>query len=378
MKLLYLAPIAFEYIRARPQWISIHLARLGCKVYYFNPPSLSVSLTWGTRDSRLRKETREKNSSITRIILPRGIRIGQFKTKLPRESFFQRLWFEKFLNDGGINPQKDVFIVANPRFWQPLIRGLNLKNLYYDCQDHWSVMSGSMGKNEYLKLEAELVKSCSAVFVTSEKLKAHINSLHQGTKIYLIPNAIDWETVTRNELTPLPKSSRKIIGLIGSIDHEWVNLELIKKSAMRYPQFDFVLVGPLKPQSPARSALGELENVKLIGEVPHTEVGSWIKSFDVGIIPFNNGEVAEYTEPIKAYEYMAHGLPVLAHNLRELEKFGKLVQVTYDDEDFLSAIPKLVEEKDTEIKKRRIEVAKANTWESRARLVSQIINDCLV
>lgn len=167
MKLIYLAPIAFEYIRARPQWISVHLSRLGYEVYYFNPPSLSVSLTWGTNDFRLRKEIKEKGCFIIRIILPRGIKFGKFKTKLPRETFFQKLWFKKFLEEEKINPAKDVFVVANPRFWQPLIRELELKNLYYDCQDHWSVMSGSMSRGKYLELETELIKSCSAVLVTS-------------------------------------------------------------------------------------------------------------------------------------------------------------------------------------------------------------------
>lgn len=171
------------------------------------------------------------------------------------------------------------------------------------------------------------------------------------------------------------KPTRKVIGLIGSIDHEWVNLDLIKKSALKYPEFDFVLVGPLKPRSPAREILGKFENVKLVGEVPYWEVGSWIKSFDVGIIPFNRGEIAEHTEPIKAYEYMALGKAVLAHNLREIEKFDRLALVTYSDEDFLSAIPILVNEKDDELVKARIETAKQNTWKERAILMHQIFGE---
>lgn len=373
MKLLYLAPIAFEYIRARPQWLSVHLARLGYEVYYVNPPALSISLLWHCRDMRVRKEIKERNYVLTRIIMPRGIKIGRFKTKLPRERFFQKLWFKNFLEKEKINPNEDIFIVANPRFWQPLIGGLNLRKVYYDCQDHWSVMSGSMDKVEYLKLEEELVKSSSAVFVTSEKLKEHVKALYQDAKTYLIPNAIDWETITESKADAIKKSDRKVVGLIGSIDHEWVNLELIKKAALKYPQFDFVLVGPLKPISAARRILGELENVKLVGEVPYTDVGAWIKCFDVGIIPFNRGETADHTEPIKAYEYMALGKPVLAHNLKEVEKFGELAVVTYDEENFLSALVELAEEKKTGLINARIETAKANTWEARARLIHQII-----
>lgn len=384
MQILYLAPIAYEHIRARPQWISVHLARAGHSVFYLNPPFLATSLTWGPRDPRVCAEITETGARLTRIMFPRGLRIGSFKTNLPAESFLQHIWFDNFLDTHNINPAKAAVIVANPRLWWPIIARQKLKNLYYDCQDQWEALSGSMSREKFTAIEGEMVSQCRKVFVTSGPLGEHILSLDAKAQIIMVPNAIDWEALTgpwpsdvahRGAASGAP--TRPVVGLIGSIEHDWVNRELIRAAALKYPQYDFALVGPLQKPSPAGKLLGDLPNVKLVGQVPYREVGKWIRSFYLGIIPFNAGELARATEPIKAYEYMAFGKPVLAHQLPEVEKFGNLVAVTYRDEDFIARIEELVERDRPEAREARMKLARENSWRERARKILQNIESDL-
>jgi hypothetical protein len=83
-----------------------------------------------------------------------------------------------------------------------------------------------------------------------------------------------------------------------------------------------------------------LSNVSFPGAVPYTEVPHVLARIDVAILPFHINQITDVTNPLKLYEYLASGIPVVATRLRELAEIGPtipgLVRLAADAADFLA------------------------------------------
>jgi len=167
-----------------------------------------------------------------------------------------------------------------------------------------------------------------------------------------------------------------VVGYVGGV-HQWVDQQLLVDVARRMPQASFVLVGP---QQTDTSVLEACPNVHLLGKRTHQEVPHYLKSFDVGMVPYRLSEYTSHVYPTKLNEYLAMGLPVVATDLPEIRRFnaehGEIVQVVSDSADFLEAI-KAVREPSPEQLRRRITVAQHNSWETRVARMLGLIDGVL-
>ncbi|MFQ5523986.1 MAG: glycosyltransferase [Acidimicrobiia bacterium] len=83
--------------------------------------------------------------------------------------------------------------------------------------------------------------------------------------------------------------------------------------ASRRPELNFVLVGPVDDRvADEAAALGRLSNVTLHPAQPAEKVASFVRGFDVGLIPFVVDEMTRGVTPLKMFEYLASGVPVVA------------------------------------------------------------------
>ena len=69
---------------------------------------------------------------------------------------------------------------------------------------------------------------------------------------------------------------------------------------------------------PINPFVAQAHNIEFFGELAHSSVPRTLSSFDVGIIPFVLTELTAATDPVKIYEYLAAGLPVVSTTLPEL------------------------------------------------------------
>jgi glycosyltransferase involved in cell wall biosynthesis len=97
--------------------------------------------------------------------------------------------------------------------------------------------------------------------------------------------------------------------------------------------------------------------------------------FDVGTIPFALNDLTRVVNPLKLYEYFAMGIPVVATQLPEVIKHRGLAYIANDSRDFIAMVEEAVKEPvDDPVRKRRVRVAKDNSWKNRGQLIGELLS----
>jgi precorrin isomerase len=112
--------------------------------------------------------------------------------------------------------------------------------------------------------------------------------------------------------------------------------------------------------------------VSYSGKLPQAELAGHAASWDVGIIPFRKGKVAAAADPIKAYEYLALDLPVVAAGIRAPVGAEALVRVVDDVDGFIRAV-EIEAGSRAEARSERQAYAAANTWERRVDEIVRLL-----
>jgi uncharacterized SAM-binding protein YcdF (DUF218 family)/glycosyltransferase involved in cell wall biosynthesis len=260
-----------------------------------------------------------------------------------------------------------------------LIRELDpLLTVYYCIDD---LASSSLAARRIRWSEAQLFREADLVFVTSEKLRERAARFRDQVSVF--PFGVDYRMFEAIRAGPdeVPEELRKlggpVAGYVGGV-HQWVDLELLAAVARRLPEVSFALVGPLQTDV---SRLAECPNVHLLGGRPHGEMARYLKGFQVGLIPYRLTEYTANVYPTKLNEYLAMGLPVVASDLPEIQRFnaehGQVVAVAGGPEAFAEAIRAAIERSSPAEVERRIEVAQRNSWEARMARMSELIEEAL-
>jgi glycosyltransferase involved in cell wall biosynthesis len=167
------------------------------------------------------------------------------------------------------------------------------------------------------------------------------------------------------------KLPRPVVGFVGGLS-QWVDLELVAFLARAHPTWSFVLIGPLGIDA---SAVRAMANVHLLGARAYDALPGYLAAIDVGLIPFRDEPVTYHADPIKAYEYLAAGLPTVATDLPALRRLAHVVQLARSPEDFLRELDKAVEQGRARGRAERQTEAGKHSWQSRFAEVRQLIAD---
>lgn len=249
-------------------------------------------------------------------------------------------------------------------FFPPIMKDLeSLKSslLVFDAVDNWAEHSSYkkyrkniLDQYDYVKKEADVI------FTVSEDLK---NLFDDQSNVYWIPNGVDlkhyqedWKLVNR-DIGDLP---RPIIGYIGVIQDR-VDISLVHFLAEKNPKKTFVLIGPVWYEKSIKE-LGDLPNVHLLGYKEYKEAPMYIQQFDVGIIPHKEVEFITSTNPMKMYEYLATGKPVVATEHSGAEMFKDMVYIAKDKESFNDKLQLALKENSPEAIANRKVAMEKHSW----------------
>lgn len=259
--------------------------------------------------------------------------------------------------------------------------------LIYDCVDNYEAFPkyNTPEKKKWVVEQEKLLASrANIVFSTTpglaEKLKKY------NSKTYFTPNVGDYERFfnVKNKGFELPEDLKEIphpiIAFTGAVDEYKFDKKLFQKIAEDYPSYSFVIIGPLalKDKESTKKSLGyeKLENVFFLGRKEFTDIPQYVSFFDVMTIPY---QLNDYTVggcfPVKFFEPLAAGIPVVVTDLPSYYPFKDVCYISKDPNEFSQNIRRALEEDSSDKAKQRQEVAKRNTWEGKVSIMLSFIDE---
>jgi glycosyltransferase involved in cell wall biosynthesis len=229
-------------------------------------------------------------------------------------------------------------------------------------------------------MESELSKTADIVFTTSKYLY-NLRKL-QNTNTHYLPSAIDLKIFRKAlstdfkvapELKTIPKP---ILGFVGGMVNSKMNWQWIKEVALSHPQWNFVFVGPCIDYPP--SYITDQKNIIFLGAKAQETIPSYIKGFDVCLIPYQGEDFLKAAQPTKAFEYLAVGKPVVTSWISEFEDHRAIIRLSHGVKDFIRNIEAALEAgKDDKMVKLYVQTAQGWTWEDRVEKTSALIRNFL-
>jgi glycosyltransferase involved in cell wall biosynthesis len=224
----------------------------------------------------------------------------------------------------------------------------------------------------------EMVRSADIVLVTADRLEEQVRAIRDPSlPLIRSSNAVDFAhfdgTIPRERPHELRRlRGRATVGYYGALA-TWFDYPLVDRLAAERPDYDIVLIGVDYDRTLARSGVLRRENVYFLGPRPYRDLPNYLAAFDVATIPFLLNEITDSTSPIKLFEYMAGRKPIVTTDMRECRKY-RSVAIGRSPEEFIALVDRAIASKDDPALQRLLaEEAKANSWASRIRNLSDAV-----
>ena len=352
---LILPIIPWDFRFQRPQQLSMQFARHGHRVFYLSP---DVYLP--PESDPWQMTGRAPGIAELRLRAPGPESIYRERMSVEAVDAFEEA-LAAWKQDRGVDR---LTVVVQIPYWTSLafrLRAHMAATVVYDCMDEWTNFPGIDA--EVLGFEPALVREADLTVVSSSRLAEKWSPT--ARRLVLARNGIDLaHYVARygpgHALSGVP---RPILGYFGALA-SWLDVDLLEKLAIRFPNASIVLAGGQFDVDVSR--LERLPNVVLLGQRPYGEIPEILWRFDVCLIPFLRNAITEATDPVKFYEYCFSGKPVVATEMPELRRFAGLCAIASSHEEFLEMTARALEEgSDDPVRIRRRSIAAENDWDRR-------------
>lgn len=278
------------------------------------------------------------------------------------------------------------------KFKIPYVLEINAP-LMYEVGRYYSHIYQEIGR----EIENKLFAGADKIIVVSNILKNYL--VNYGVieeKIRVVPNGVDENifhpsTSGENVRRKYHLEDKEVICFAGSLHQQWQGIDDLLKSAKIIssikPSVRFLIIGNTEGQEEILKTAPD--NVVFTGEIPHSEVPTYLAAADILVAPYKLEEVFKdigfYNSPVKLFEYMAMGKPIIASNIGQIGeilehgKTGLLIEPG-NYKELTEYILTLLE--DEQLKRKlgknaRSEVEKKYTWEHNARRIMEIYNEVL-
>lgn len=218
------------------------------------------------------------------------------------------------------------------------------------------------------------------VVVTADRLEQDVIQKRGNKNLVFACNGVDYEHYTHiddnfefdDDFREILLQKKPIIGYYGAMAI-WFDYELIRNLAMTKPNYNIVLIGSKYDDSLEKSKIEELKNVYFLGTRNYNVLQNYANCFNVCTVPFLINDITKSTSPLKIFEYMALGKPIVTTAMDECKKY-KSIYIANNAEEFIQMVDKaltLNKNKDKEYYDTLKKEAIQNTWHNKTL---QIIN----
>lgn len=237
-------------------------------------------------------------------------------------------------------------------------------DVYYDCMDLNSLFVDSIGRDS--SDEFDLVSLCEKVFCSSLRIEEHIRLLDSDAKVISVTNGLDPLSFVHPESSGLVQPLS--VGYVGTVS-SWFDFEVVLALLEAKPEISVTICGPVDIDIPTHA------RIHFLGILPHSEAVAAMNQCSVLVLPFRLTDLVQAVDPVKVYEYVATGRPVVAVKYDQLEHFGDLIHRYSSKTEFVTQVselvsaPRLVEDV-------RLRFIEENSWSKRAETVRREITEC--
>ncbi|MBE7097072.1 glycosyltransferase family 1 protein [Bacillus cereus] len=236
----------------------------------------------------------------------------------------------------------DLIYMDNPTYHFLLDKIKYKKSVFRVADNH----KGFQGYTAlYGGYEDKLINKVDLVLYTAKQLEEILLQQVPTSKKMYFPNGVRYDFFTQKGLEKpmdIKGIDAPICMYVGALA-EWIDYNLINYCAKKLKHIAFVFIGP---SDLAKEKLMKLDNIYLLGTKPYEDIPQYLHHAGVGIIPFNTKDYKELIDsvnPLKLYEYMSCGIPVVSTSWKEIRECDSPAYLSNEFNEFAANIEKSIE-----------------------------------
>jgi glycosyltransferase involved in cell wall biosynthesis len=249
-----------------------------------------------------------------------------------------------------------------------LVETLQPSAIVYHCVDDIAAQKG-VAAAAFREAEAHFAARADLVLASAPALAERMRTLNE--RVFYAPNVADTDRfATALEVGPTDPAIAALPGprivFTGAVVATKLDLELLEGVARARPNWSIALVGPVGAGDPLTdiSALERLPNVHLLGARPYLQLPEVLRGADVALVPYAINDLTRSVFPMKVYEYLAAGLPVVTTPLPALAETTGVI-VADDAPATVAAVERALTEDDRAARRARSAAVRENSWDAR-------------
>jgi glycosyltransferase involved in cell wall biosynthesis len=260
-----------------------------------------------------------------------------------------------------------------------LLKALDPSLVVYHCVDDIAAQE-RIDTESFHAAESRFAARADLVLASAPALAKRLRTL--SSNVIDAPNVADTELFAKAlipsppapldpEMAALPAPRIVFTGAIVAMK---LDLEMLTELAKLRRGWSFALVGPIGPGEPNAdiSVLTREPNIHLLGPRSYTELPAVLRAADAGLIPYRRNTLTESIFPMKVYEYLAAGLPVVATPLPALAKVADVLTAA-DAQSIAELLDEALAEDSPERRAERSRAAASHSWDRRLEEIATAI-----
>jgi glycosyltransferase involved in cell wall biosynthesis len=244
--------------------------------------------------------------------------------------------------------------------------------LYYVTDDH--AAKPGIDSANFRAAERRFATRADIVFASAPELVARMEKLNDN--VYYAPAVTDTRTfATALDPGPLDPALERLppprVVFVGAILAATIDIEMMTQLAALRRDWSFAFVGPIGQGDPHTDvdALRDAPNIHLLGPRPHERLPAVLRGAQAAIIPYRLEQQMRSVFPMKTYEYLAAGLPVVSTPLDALSGVPE-VTTAVSAAQFAERLGEAIEHDSSALRAARSAAARPHSWESRLEQIS--------